>query len=93
MSQQLRIGIIGEFDPDRTSHVATNESLSHAANELSVSITHEWLQTVLFEDEKHLNFLKEFDALWCAPGIPESTSGVLNCIKFARENLRPFIGT
>ena len=38
--------------------------------------------------------LKQFDALWCAPGSPyKSMDGALRGIQFARERGWPFIAT
>jgi len=37
-SQSVRIGIIGDFNPEYRSHHATNSALEHAANRLSVDL-------------------------------------------------------
>ena len=36
MNEPLRVGIIGDFDPQLRYHLATNEALGHAASALSV---------------------------------------------------------
>ena len=38
MDQPIRIGIIGDFDPNLRSHIATNEVLKHAAKGLCVAL-------------------------------------------------------
>lgn len=94
MNQSLRIGVIGDFDPNYPSHVATNEALAHAAGALSVALMCSWLDTQSLNEEASETTLKKFDALWCAPGSPyESTAGALRAIQFAREEGWPFIGT
>ena len=94
MDQSLRIGIIGDFDPNRPSHIATNEALNHAAKALSVTLDIVWLPTQPLEDEFSEIGLKSFDALWCAPGSPyKGMIGALRSIQFAREQGWPFIGT
>jgi CTP synthase (UTP-ammonia lyase) len=94
MNQALRIGIIGDFDPNRRYHTATTEALRHAANALSVTLDVVWLPTQKLENEFSEMELKRFDALWCAPGSPyNSMSGALEAIRFAREQGWPFIGT
>ncbi len=94
MNQPLRIGIIGDFDPHRQSHTATNEALTHAANALSVSLALTWLPTQELEENLSKMNLKCFDALWCAPGSPyNSMGGALKAIRFSREQGWPFIGT
>jgi CTP synthase (UTP-ammonia lyase) len=93
MTTALRIGIIGDYQPDYRPHPATNEALSHAASSLSVPIEVTWLPTPSLEEDPQAR-LSGFDALWCAPGSPyQSLVGALNAIRFAREGHRPFLGT
>jgi len=92
MKQNVRIGIIGDFNPDYPSHVATNEAISHAANALGTPIDVQWLPTKALE--KQTTTLEQFDALWCSPGSPyQSMAGALKAIQFAREKDYPFLGT
>ncbi len=95
MNQQLKVGIIGDYDPKKVlSHIPTNEALSHAASALSVSLDSTWLPTLSLAGQSRGTTLKQFDALWCAPGSPyESMDGALQSIRFAREMGWPFIGT
>jgi CTP synthase (UTP-ammonia lyase) len=94
MDQLLEVGIIGDFDPNRPSHSATNEALSHAATALSVTLACSWLPTQSLDEEGSEAMLKPFDALWCAPASPyKSMNGALRAIRFARERGWPFIGT
>jgi len=111
MSQLLRIGIIGDLDPSRPSHRATNEALAHAAGALSVTLEIRWLPTPSLEQESGESLptppaddlygdggvgktLRQYDALWCAPGSPyKSMAGALRAIRFARERGWPFLGT
>lgn len=94
MPQPLRVGIIGDFDANRPTHLATNEAISHAAKALSVMVDCAWLATKSLDDEGSEAMLKPFDALWCAPASPyKSMHGALRAIQFAREQDWPFIGT
>lgn len=88
----VKVGIIGDFDPVRQSHQATNEALHHCADYLGITLELEWLPTVLLEKAID-NRLGQFDGFWCAPGVYGSGNGALRAIKFARENDYPFIGT
>lgn len=89
----IRIGVIGDFDPERRSHRATDESLKHAGATLDADVSVAWLPTQDLERDTAAK-LEIFDALWCAPGSPyESFEGALEAIRFARERDRPFIGT
>jgi len=95
MTKQIKVGIIGDYDPKKSpSHIPTNEALNHAADTLSISLNSTWLPTVMLEGQSLKTTLKEFDALWCAPGGPyESRGGALKAIRFARETRIPFIAT
>jgi CTP synthase (UTP-ammonia lyase) len=91
---KIRVGIIGDYDPKRQFHIATNEALSHAAAALSASVETSWLPTPSLTKGSVGTTLKEFDALWCSPGSPyKSMDGALRGIRFAREKGWPFIGT
>lgn len=92
MKQSVKIGIIGDFNPDYPSHIATNEAINHAGDALGISVDVQWLPTKALE--KQPAPLEQFDALWCSPGSPyQSMAGALKAIRFAREKDYPFIGT
>ncbi len=95
MNPGLKIGIIGDYDPQKyLSHIHTNESLRHAGSALSVSVDFDWLSTPSLANQSREITLKQFDALWCGPGSPyKSMDGALLAIQFARENGRPFFAT
>ncbi len=94
MNQPLQVGIIGDFDQRSPSHAATNEALSHAARVLFLTLDRSWLPTQSLDDKGSETILKQYDALFCAPGSPyKSINGALKAIRFAREHDRPFVGT
>jgi CTP synthase (UTP-ammonia lyase) len=94
MKEQLRVGIIGDYDPNLRFHRATNESLDHAAAALSVSVQPTWLPTQSLASDSVEATLAAYNAFWCSPGSPyKSMDGALRAIRFAREQRRPFIGT
>ena len=94
MNQKIKIGIIGEFYPDRPSHTSTNQALNHAAEVLSIKSDITWLLTQPLENDSNIKNLVDFDALWCAPGgLYESKMGTIRAIQFAREKGWPFMGT
>ncbi len=92
MDAVIRIGIVGDYD-GRPSHVATEESVKHAAKQLGEVFDVNWIPTTeLMEgaDQK----LCGFDGIWVAPGSPyQSMLGALNAIQYAREKNIPYIGT
>ncbi len=93
MNRTLKVGIIGDYDPDLRYHIATEDALCHAATALSISLTSTWISTQSLTKGTVMTALKPFHALWCAPGDYKSMNGALQAIKFAREQQRPFLGT
>ena len=92
--KDVRVGIIGDFNPVFPPHKATNEAISHAGRFLSLTVEVEWLPTDLFDDEASEQRLRQFDALWGGAGSPyKSMDGALRAIRFAREKNWPFIAT
>ncbi len=90
---EVRIGVIGEFEPEFLPHRATNEALEHSGAELEAEASVVWLPTDALEQGVEQT-LEGFDGLWCAPGSPyRSLGGALGGVRFARERDLPFIGT
>ena len=93
MPEQIKIGIIGDYQPDSRTHLATNAAIQHAADALGVTADAQWLATPMLDTET-AQTLRPFHALWCASGSPyQSMNGALQAIRFAREANVPFIGT
>lgn len=94
MARPVQIAIVGDFNQDSRSHIATNEALTHTADFLSIPLEYEWLPTQTLSAEDAKSTLRKFNGLWAAPGSPYSSmDGALNSIRFAREQGWPFIGT
>jgi CTP synthase (UTP-ammonia lyase) len=81
------IGIIGDFNPQYTLHIATNNGLQHAMKALGKPFEVKWLPTDQPQE------FENFHGLLCSPGSPyKSLDGALGGIRYARETQRPFIG-
>jgi CTP synthase (UTP-ammonia lyase) len=94
VSDAVRIGILGDFNPDFRSHHATNEALQHAAAELNLPVESGWISTPSVLEPNAQKMLESFDGIWAAPGSPyKSFDGMLKGIEFARRRDWPFLGT
>ena len=92
MKHRIKTGIIGDFNSDYPSHIATNEAINHAGDVMGISVDTQWVPTKALE--KQPAALMQFDGLWCSPGSPyQSMEGALQAIRFARERDYPFVGT
>ena len=94
MAETVKIGVVGDYELSRPSHLATNKALSHAAKYLSVKIEIAWIPTQSLLTSEGQQKLGQFDGIWAAPGSPyKSLDGALKGIQYAREQNIPFIGT
>ncbi|MFW2365859.1 MAG: hypothetical protein ACN4GW_05540 [Desulforhopalus sp.] len=89
----MKIGIIGDYDQNRPSHVATSKAIQNTAKYLSIDPVVQWIPTQSLLSDVAIIQLQEFDGIWVAPGEPESSLGVINAIQVARENNIPLLGT
>lgn len=84
----LRIGIIGDYNPNNQTHLATTQALEASGPPLGITVDPCWLAT----DQSH--DYAEYPALFCSPGSPyRSMAEALRGIRFAREQAVPFLGT
>lgn len=87
MAVATRIGIVGDFNADNPTHIATTDAIQHAAEVLGVPFEAVWLPTDQPQE------FGGFQGLLCSPGSPyRSMNGALTAIRYARENNVPFIG-
>jgi CTP synthase (UTP-ammonia lyase) len=85
MDAEMRVGVIGDFNPS---------SVSHAAAALGRRVATSWVPTPALTPQSAGAILASFDALWRSPGSPyRSMSGAIAGIRFAREKGWPFFGT
>jgi CTP synthase (UTP-ammonia lyase) len=90
----VRVGILGDFNPDFRSHHATNDALQHSAAQLGMQVEARWLPTPSLLDPSGERALEACDGLWASPGSPyASFAGMLRGIEFARTRNWPFVGT
>ena len=88
MHSEIRIGLLGEFKPQQSSHAAIPSALE-AASEGQVKCI--WVPT---DSVDNGDSLAEFDGIWCVPGMPyRSAAGALDGIRYARISRTPFLGT
>jgi hypothetical protein len=65
-----RIALLGEFDPVFPPHQATIAVCTHSATALREHVAPTWISTA----ELTVDSLRDFSALWIAPGSPYQES-------------------
>jgi CTP synthase (UTP-ammonia lyase) len=94
VADTVRIGILGDFNPEFRSHRATNDALQHAAAKLGLIVESAWLPTPSLVEPGAQKILESFDGLWASAGSPyKSMDGMLKGIEFARRRDWPFLAT
>jgi CTP synthase (UTP-ammonia lyase) len=89
----VTIGIIGDYDARRETHLATLPAVEHAARALGVGVTATWIATEQVESDA-IGVPHSLDALVIAPGSPyRSLDGALAAITQARVHDIPLLGT
>ncbi len=87
------IALVGDFNEQVLAHVAILKTIELVKKNLDIHINWQWLETDNISGDYTQGFSK-FSAFWVVPGSPyKNMEGVLNAIRFARENNLPFLGT
>jgi len=93
MSGEVRIAIVGDFNPEYHTHHAINASLEHAATGLNLLMNSKWVATACAE-RNAAQIFANYDGLFIASGSPyRSMHGAFAAIQFARTHGWPLIGT
>ncbi|HET7608966.1 MAG TPA: CTP synthase [Gammaproteobacteria bacterium] len=88
-----RIALVGDYSESVVAHRAIPQALKSAASELRADVTWEWLASRDLPPTGAAR-LEPYAGFWCVPGSPyENMQGVLDAIRFARVQKRPFLGT
>ena len=88
----MKLGIVGDYNPEYLSQLATSNALMHSSKNLGTRIEHEWIPTATVHEQID-TIKKTYQGFWIAPGSPNSVDGVLSIIEYARENNMPLLGT
>jgi len=90
----IRVGVIGDYDPDFVAHTTTDTSLRHAADHLGAPLEFEWVPTPALAGGDAAARLEPFDGLWVSAGSPyRARDGAFAALRFARERDRPMVAT
>jgi MOSC domain-containing protein YiiM len=92
--QVVRIGVMGDFDPRKRSHIALNAALQHAAQDLNCIVETLWIPTESLLFAENVAALENFNGVIASPGSPyRSMQGMLNGIGWARRRDWVFFGS
>ncbi len=92
MTREIRVALVGDFDPSVIAHQAIPQALELAGAHHRLNVEGTWIHTstITAADRR----LAGFDGIWCVPASPyANTMGAIDAIRYAREQRRPFLGT
>jgi CTP synthase (UTP-ammonia lyase) len=88
-----RIALIGDYRESVVAHRAIPLALKLAVDAVRADVSWEWVPSRALGPSVEAQ-LEPYAGLWSVPGGPyENTAGVIDAIRFARMNERPFLGT
>ena len=91
MDHYVDIAVVGDYNFNYSSHLATNHAINDVEKILELDINFFWVDTKsIAEDPKTLS---RYDGIWVAPGPYANANGVIQAIQYAREQNVPFLGT
>jgi CTP synthase (UTP-ammonia lyase) len=94
MGKTIAIGIIGDYDKTKLSHIATNDAIEHAGKVLALDVKIDWLPTPSFHKKTIKTTISRYNGLFASPGSPyQDMKGAIRGIRLAREMNIPFAGT
>ncbi|MEM4401187.1 MAG: CTP synthase [Candidatus Caldarchaeum sp.] len=93
-SSELRIAVCGKYTKLADSYVSIKEALSHAAVNIGHRVSVEWINTEDFErGVRNVEELQQFGGVLVPGGFGRrGTEGMIECIRYTRENNIPFLG-
>lgn len=92
MAAELRIALVGDYNPNVIAHQAIPPALRLAGEALGKQVEGVWTHTSSLTDPALQ--LEAFDGIWGLPACPYANmEGALGAIRFARESGRSFLGT
>jgi len=91
--KNIKIGLIGDYNPEITAHIAIPKALQLSSEKLNCKVQYLWLDTDLIT-KKYFVELNSYSGLWAVPATPyKDMEGALSAIGLARNNNIPFLGT
>jgi CTP synthase len=92
-SQEVRIGITGKYTSLRDSYASIIKALEHSGAANGVHVNVEWIDTTEVNASNVADALKNVDGIIVPGGFGvRGTTGKIECVRYARENLLPYLG-
>jgi len=92
MNNYLDIAVVGDYNFNFSSHVATNRALTDVGNVFDLDINFFWVDSKELQTDTAKK-LSRFDGIFLAPGPYANARGIIQTVEYARTKNVPFLGT
>jgi CTP synthase len=90
---QVRIAVVGKYTELVDSYKSVQQGLVHGGIHSDVNVSIDWISSEDFEGRRDPSELADYDGLLVPGGFgPRGIEGMLEVIRWARENQLPFFG-
>jgi CTP synthase len=90
---EVRIAVVGKYTALVDSYKSIQEALIHGGIANDVKVRIDWLSSEQFEQGRGVELLEDYHGLLIPGGFgPRGVEGMLQAIRWARENELPFFG-
>jgi CTP synthase len=92
-SGEVNIAVVGKYTDLVDSYKSIQEALIHGGIANDVKVSTDWLSSEQFEQGRGVELLEDYHGLLIPGGFgPRGVEGMLQAIRWARENELPFFG-
>ncbi len=89
---EVSIGLVGKYVEYEDSYKSLKEALIHGALAHKLRVDIHWIEAEGVDGEYQERQLEDFDAILVPGGFGNGIEGMINAIRFARENRVPYFG-
>lgn len=90
---EVKIAIVGKYTGLKDAYKSLNEALAHGGIANNVRVKVEWIQSEVFEQAGHIQYLEDVHGILVPGGFGErGTIGKIEAAKFARTRNVPYFG-
>ncbi len=90
---EICIGVVGKYTSLLEAYKSLHEAIKHGAIANNYQVKIKWINSENLETENYADELKDINAIIVPGGFGQrGTKGMINAIKYARENNLPFLG-
>jgi len=93
LEDEVTIALVGKYTKLHDAYLSVSEALKHAGFAINAKIRIKWIDSELVDEKNVDDVLKDVDGILVPGGFGvRGTEGMIQAIKYSRENKIPFLG-